>query len=163
MKKSNLFLSILLTCSFIQFGIAQSTVLSTGGNCHSNNFAVSYSIGQIFYLEFRNSDIFLIDGVQQPFEISTDSRVNEFQNQGILIKVYPNPAQNNLTLEIDYKLFFLLSYQLYDLNSKILVQDNIINKNTLIDVSNLPPATYFLSISYNHIQVKTFKIIKYID
>jgi hypothetical protein len=53
-----------------------------------------------------------------------------------------------------------LSYQLYDMNGKLLQNRKVDGNETVITMGNLVPSTYFLKVTDNQKEVKTFKIIK---
>jgi len=60
-----------------------------------------------------------------------------------LVSAYPNPSTDYLTLEVkDFKLL-TLSFQLYDMQQKLLQTQKITNSQTSIVVCNLVPANYF--------------------
>ena len=66
----------------------------------------------------------------------------------------------NLTLEITDLALENLTSQLIDLQGRSIENKNIANTNETIKMENLPSATYFLKITNNNKEVKTFKIIK---
>jgi hypothetical protein len=53
-----------------------------------------------------------------------------------------------------------LSYELYDINGSLLQSNEIVGKETVIQTGNLSPAAYYLKVSDDQKEVKTFKIIK---
>ena len=53
-----------------------------------------------------------------------------------------------------------LSYQLYDINGKLLQNNKPKGFETIISMANLKPANYFLKVTDNTKEVKVFKIIK---
>ena len=59
-----------------------------------------------------------------------------------------------------YKKLKDLSYQLYDMNGKLLENKKVTGNETSIVMSNLVPATYFVKVTEGNKEVKTFKIIK---
>ena len=68
------------------------------------------------------------------------------QNEIILsntIRVYPNPAQNQLTIAGIVK---ETNYQIFDITGKILLSGKIKSLNEIIDVSTLNSGIYFLEI-----------------
>jgi len=76
------------------------------------------------------------------------------------LTVYPNPTADNLTLQIKDFNNVKLTYQLFDMNGKLLENKKIIGNETSIVMSNLVPANYFLKVTKGNKEVKTFKIIK---
>ena len=53
-----------------------------------------------------------------------------------------------------------MSYQLYDVNGKMLRNDRLKEFETSIDMSDFVSATYFLKVTNINKEVKLFKIIK---
>jgi hypothetical protein len=80
------------------------------------------------------------------------------------ISVYPNPTQHYLHLEVDASIsqnFQTLRYQLFDINGRLIGSERIVSDITTIVTTHLSPATYFVKILGEDIELKTFKIIKY--
>lgn len=69
--KNKIFIIIgLMFCAGMIPLIAQNSVLGSGGNADSASGSISYSIGQVFYINQDDGNNFLSTGVQQPAEIS---------------------------------------------------------------------------------------------
>ena len=90
------------------------------------------------------------------FNTSTKSIIN---NQA-LVKVSPNPTTNVLNLNIGNYNNEKLTYQLYDMQGKLLDSKHVINNSTPIVMQELPKSTYLLSVLDNNSLIKTFRIIK---
>jgi hypothetical protein len=73
------------------------------------------------------------------------------------LNVFPNPAQSELTFT--FKGEESLSYQLLDLNGKLLLNGKIIATQGKIDISRLAVGTYLLEVS-NKNHKKTIRLIK---
>jgi hypothetical protein len=139
---------------------AQNTIPTTGGNASGAGGSASYTIGQIAYTTNTGTNGSVAEGVQQPYEISVPVGIEQARYTNFFCTVYPNPATDLLTLEVeipDSENFF---YQLYDTMGKLLASKKLIDIKTIISMANLAPATYFLKVSDNQKVVKTFKIIK---
>jgi hypothetical protein len=54
-----------------------------------------------------------------------------------------------------------LSYQLYDMQGKLLRNEKITSNQTRIVMSNLAPATYSVKVVQGNKEIKTFKIVKH--
>lgn len=76
------------------------------------------------------------------------------------VMVYPNPSTDKLTLNVGNIKLSLLSFQLYDVSGKLIENKKISSAIETIDMENLPCATYFLKVTKNNTEVKTFKINK---
>ncbi len=160
MKNKRLTLSVaLLICLAITSLQAQETINATGGNISGTGGSASYSVGQTTYTTHTGTTGLVAHGVQQAFEISVIIGIEETAIN-LVISAYPNPTNDYLTLEVkDFELS-TLSFQLYDLQGKLLQNKKITDNQTNIVMSNLVPAIYFVKIIQSNKVVKSFKIIK---
>jgi hypothetical protein len=140
---------------------AQTSVNATGGNASGSGGSLSYSVGQVVYTTNTGTNGSVAQGVQQPFEISEVTAIEEAKGINLLVSAYPNPTTNNLTLSTGEFDISNLSFQLYDMNGKLLQNEKITCNQTSIGMSNLVPATYFVKVIQGRKEVKKFKIIKY--
>ncbi|NIJ46047.1 hypothetical protein FHR24_002525 [Wenyingzhuangia heitensis] len=136
---------------------AQENMVAVGGEIKTTGGTVNYSVGQVFYTNSVGSSGSVEQGVNQPYTISSTLGVDE---KYILLElsVYPNPTTDFLNLKL--KDFENVNFQLMDLLGRQVETKKVTENNTLISMSALPKATYFLSIVKNNQIVKTFKIIK---
>jgi hypothetical protein len=142
---------------------AQTSVNATGGDASGSGGSVSYSVGQVVYTTNIGANGSVAQGVQQPYEISVVTGLEEAKGISLSVTAYPNPTTDYLTLSIDASTTLSIqsmSYQLYDMNGKLLQSEKITGNQTSIVMSNLVPATYFVKVTEGNKEVKTFKIIK---
>lgn len=151
--------ALLVFSFFLSTVTAQESVNTTGGNASGSGGTASYSVGQIVYTTNIGTNGSVAQGVHQPFEISVVIGINE-TNINISVMAYPNPTANYLTLSINEFEISNLSYQLYDMQGKLLESKKIVAKQTSIALGNYMPATYFVKVIDGNKEVKTFKIIK---
>jgi hypothetical protein len=137
---------------------AQEAITATGGNASGSAGTASYSIGQVVYTTNTSGAGSVAEGVQQAFEISIVTSLNE-KDIDLQLAAYPNPTADQLTLTSG-KDFENLSYQLFDMTGKLLAAEKVVNKQALIKMSNFPSATYLIKVSDNTTVIKTFQIIK---
>jgi hypothetical protein len=139
---------------------AQESVNATGGNASGSGGSVSYSVGQVVYTTNTGTSGSVAQGVQQPYEISVVTAIEEAKGINLSVSAYPNPTTDYLTLEVkDFELSNL-HFQLYDMSGKLLQSEKITGNQTSIIMSNLVPAVYFVKVTQGNKEVKTFKIIK---
>ena len=155
MKK--IIFSILLLVSITSF--AQQAMLASAGNATSANGSVSYSVGQVVYTTNTGTTGSVAQGVQQPFEIQTVLGTDNF-NINLQMAVYPNPTTNYLQLEVKNTDFSNLTYQLYDLNGRLIANRKITTETSTIEAEQLPTGLFLLKVLDNNKEVKTFKIVK---
>ena len=139
---------------------AQESVNATGGSASGSGGSASYSVGQVAYQTHTGTNGSVAEGVQQPYEISVVSAIEQAIGINLSVSAYPNPTTENLMLIIDLSDLSNFLYQLYDLNGKILQNGKITSDRTIIEISAFEPATYFLKVTQDNKEVKTFKIIK---
>ena len=159
MKKSILICLFLL--SFALTGIkAQQTTGATGGNASGSGGTVSYSIGQIVYTTNFGTNGSNAQGVQQPYEISVVTSIEQADNIQLQCSAFPNPTTDYLTLKTESYKKDLLFYELYDINGKLLAKEKIKSIETKIKMNDYATANYYLKVSNINEVVKTFKVIK---
>jgi hypothetical protein len=139
---------------------AQNNTVASGNNASGTTGSISYSIGQVNYVSSSNSNAFINQGVQQPFEIITILGTSAFEDINDAIITYPNPVVYNLNLEINNISLNGLRYELYDINGKILGYEKVKNIKNNIEMLNYPVGIYFLKVLKNRNEIKSFKIIK---
>ncbi len=166
MRHKPLKLSALLLLVFGLTGLqAQESVNATGGNASGSGGSASYSVGQVVYTTNTGTDGSVAQGVQQAFEISVVTGLEKAKGINLSVSAYPNPTTDYLTLSVDNFEISNLSYQIYNMQGKLLQSEKIIGNQTIIVMSNLVPATYFVKViktqgNASQQEVKTFKIIK---
>jgi len=138
---------------------AQETVTTTGGEATGSGGTTSYTVGQVAYTTNTGSNGSVVQGVQQAYEIFTVG-INEIE-LNITLTAFPNPTADNLTLQINDYNNEKLSYQLYDMQGKLLSNGQIVAGQTQINMNSLPTATYFINVvNQKNKKVQSFKIIK---
>ncbi|NCA80187.1 MAG: T9SS type A sorting domain-containing protein [Sphingobacteriia bacterium] len=162
MKARKIYLSAIFLFVLGLSGLkAQVAVPATGSNASGSGGTVSYSIGQVVYQTHTGANESIAEGVQQPYEISVVTAIENVSSISLLITAYPNPTTEYLTLSISEINLSGLSYQLYDVTGKLLKNENVSDSKTIIAMSNFVTATYFLKVTRDNEEIKTFKIIKH--
>jgi len=167
MKQKNILLGVFLFLG-AHFLTAQETQhgspVASGGVAIGAGGNVSYSVGQLVYTTYGNIGVekYIAQGVQQPFEISVDTALGIYNVISIelLMSVYPNPTDANLTLKTEYFKAKGLNYQLFDATGRLIANQRITDEITVISTNKLVPAAYFLRVSDEKMELKNFKIIK---
>ncbi len=137
---------------------AQKSVPASGGDASGSGGTVSYTVGQVIYTTNTGTNGSMAQGVQQPYEISVVAGIADANGTNLILSAYPNPATEYIKLKADKT--ENLTYQLYDISGKLLENRKIEDSETNIIMSHFDNAIYFLKISDNTKEVKTFKIIK---
>jgi hypothetical protein len=146
------------------FGIisikAQNGTVSSGGIATGAGGSVSYSVGQLVYTTNTGINGSLAQGVQQPYEISVFTAIEESENISLQFSVCPNPASDYLLLKIENNKTQDLIYYLFDINGELLIHKKITETKSRIDLQNFASSVYFLKIFDKKKEIKVFKIIK---
>ena len=152
----------ILSCFLLGWGtthvFAQQGFVAAGGDGTGTGGSMSYSIGQVDYVSASSSSHYIIQGLQQPREISNVG-INEAKVE-LTASVYPNPMKENLTLKMEVGDMKNLYYQLYDEQGRLLMSNRIVNEQTTLNISYLSSSHYFLKVFNDNQELKTFKITK---
>jgi hypothetical protein len=145
---------------------AQEAIPATGGNASGSGGSVSYSVGQVVYATITETNGNVVQGVQQPYEISIETGLAGTKGITLECSVFPNPVTDFLILKVENYKTENLVYQLFDIHGKLLAQRKMEGPETRIDLRNPVISAYFLkvlqasSVSASQV-IKTFKIIKH--
>ena len=139
---------------------AQSVITSNGGNASGAGGSAAYTVGQMAFSVVTGTNGFIVQGVQQPYEISTVTAIENTEDISLEYIIYPNPTGDIVRLVINPFTGDRYSFRLYDLNGKLLREEQVPDKVTEISFESLPPAVYLLRILVNYQEVKVFKVVK---
>jgi len=157
----------LLIFSFNSKG--QEIVAAAGNSISSGSGSASITVGQVSYQFVDDAGGSTSEGVQQAFEIFTlplpetyQAAQEELNKSGIVVttKVYPNPTNSDITLSHQGQSIAGLSYRLYDLQGRLISQQEIRFTQQPVAMQQLASGSYVLHICKNQIPVNSFKIIK---
>jgi len=82
---------------------AQENVNATGGNASGSGCSVSYSVGQVMYQIQTGTNGSVAQGLQQPYEISVLTAIEETKGINLSVTAYPNPAIDSLQFKLKGK------------------------------------------------------------
>jgi len=153
MNKFTITFALLGICST---GFSQSNTLAGGGEATGSGGSVSYSVGQVDYINSSGTGGSVNQGVQQPYELF----VAGISEGGLIsLNMYPNPTSDQLIIEIDETLKDL-SFDLTDMNGKVLISQTIKDKETLLNLKEFASGSYHLVVQHENEIIESFKIIK---
>lgn len=148
----------LLTLFYSILGFSQSDFVGSGGNATGAGGTASYSIGQMAYEYASGSNGNVSQGVQQAFEVFLSI---PDVNPSITASLYPNPATSTVTLAIDFsQIDPKTTYEITDVNGRILRGGKVSSNKTTIEVGELPKAIYFFNVISAQNRIKSFKLLK---
>ncbi|MFV0268806.1 MAG: T9SS type A sorting domain-containing protein [Draconibacterium sp.] len=145
---------------FLSTATAQTSVNATGGDALGSGGSASYSVGQVVYTTHTGTSGSVAQGVQQPYEISVVTAIEEAKGIRLSVSAYPNPTTDYLQLKVESERLKDLSFQLYNMNGKLLQSEKLTGNQTQINMSNYVPSTYFVRVISGNKSIKEFKIIK---
>lgn len=139
--------------------IERQVIANAGGYGENNGILVSWTLGEVATATLIDDTIILTQGFQQPSD-TVIVNVVELSYDDIIVKIYPNPIQNDLIVEVfefpPVPLFISIS----DPAGKTLIEQKLTGLTTSLDVSNLPSALYFIQLSDGKSWMKAVKIVK---
>jgi hypothetical protein len=151
--------ALLLSALFWQQSNAQRSVLSAGGDGVGSSGSISYSVGQIDFLAVDATSGKSNQGLQVPWEITVESGITQTSIE-LKALAYPNPVLDELQLSVGNFLSEGMSYRIYDLQGKLLMEHTILEETTRVNLSGFASATYVLQIIFDQNPIKTFRIVK---
>jgi hypothetical protein len=138
----------------------QETIPATGGNATGSGGSVSYTIGQITNQTLAGTTGTVAQGVQQPYEISVVTAIDNTTNINIGCTVYPNPTRGSLRLVVESSDYENLRFRLFNINGVLLKDYKVEARETEISLDDLSSSVYFLKVMNSNKELKVFKIIK---
>jgi hypothetical protein len=117
-------------------------------------------VGQVADSVLTGTNGFIVQGVQQPYEISTVTAIEGTEDITLGYSVYPNPTEGMIRLVIKSFNDGDFRFQLYNLSGIVLQEAKITDEETEISMENHTSAVYFLRIIRDNREVKVFKIVK---
>ena len=154
-------IALVTICVITISAFGQSAVVPTGGTASGSGGTVTYTVGQIADQKVEGNGQYIIEGVQQPFEIQ-EVGISSYPNITLEAILYPNPTTSKVMLSIrKYDIpSYGLTAQLYDFNGKLVKSFVVKDLDTEIDFYEYAASTYHLRIIDNKTLLKTFKVVK---
>jgi len=153
MKKSTLVLFSL----FATISVSAQEVIATQGESYSNASAnIDFTIGEVIIDTETDGTNDLTQGFHQTnwnFFLGVEDFAPNYE-----ATIFPNPTQD--VLNIKTSSFENVTYTLYDAQGKLVLQNLLSAEQTPIQVSQLASGNYFLTLSDQTQNLKTFKLVK---
>lgn len=153
-------LIIILSLSLYMVGSAGQQVVATAGNSWSvPGYTVEWTLGEIAIETYNATGIILTQGMHQP-GLSINN-VYDSPLYSMEIKVFPNPVNDILILELIKSGNMQFRYELSDITGRIIQIRQIQSSREEINLDNYNSGIYLLRIMTTDNQpVKLYKIIK---
>lgn len=145
----------LLFTSLIFGAVGQQNTVSAGGDASGAGGSVSYSIGQVDYINNSGSNGNTNEGVQQPYEFFQEVGLEE---EIIISAVYPNPTTD--IIQIEFENAKQRTLELFDQNGKLVLKSACTGATTSMDLSTLAKGAYTLSVQRDQ-KTQAIKLIKH--
>lgn len=163
-KKAKLIFVFLLIFGLAELH-AQTSLTTSGSNATGLGGSVSYTVGQVVYSTYSDANGYVAQGVQQPFEITVYTGLDNNKTISLVCSAFPNPTSDFLTLRIENEKNAEFIARLYDIEGQQLMSMNIEGVESSIPMKNYAPSIYFLKIfsaksTSALTEIKSFKIIK---
>ena len=131
-------------------------VVSTQGDSYTNaSGSIDFTIGEVVINTVTDGTNDLTQGFHQTNWNFLG--VEDFAPNYEAI-IFPNPTED--VLNIRTSAFENVTYTLYDAQGKLVMQDKLSAEQTPIQVSQLAPGNYSITLSNGTQELKTFKLIK---
>ncbi len=140
--------------------VAQSSVVSIGGDMSGADGSVAFSIGQTFFQTYYSADHSIYQGIQQPYEISVIMGVEEMNGTDSYVNIYPNPVTDCLSIMLSDYNQQDLHLALYNTQGQELFVSGLINAQTRVKMDCYTPGLYYIKIMSGGKTIKTFKVVK---
>ena len=143
-------IKISLLC-FLTLGVvgvrAQNATTAAGGDASGAGGSSAYSVGQIVYNYSSSTAGSVNQGVQQPYELLSVG-VNNHPDINLLMSVFPNPSVSSINLNVGKQDLQNLSFQLFDVQGKLLMSQKITNSDTSIKMEEFNSGNYLSGALY---------------
>lgn len=152
MKKN----TIVLFSLFASIAVSAQEVVATQGEYYSNTSAsIEFTMGEVIINTGNDGTNELTQGFHQTNWnfLGVDDFVPDYQ-----ATIFPNPTQD--ILNIKASVFENVTYSLYDAQGKLVMQNILFKEQTSIQVSQLFPGDYSLTLKSETQILKTFKLVK---
>ena len=152
MKKHTLVLFSLLATGTV----SAQEVVSTQGDSYSNaSGSIDFTLGELII----NTGTDGTNDITQGFHQTNWNFVGLDDNDpSYEATIFPNPTSE--LLNIRTSTFENVTYTLYDAQGKLILQDKLSAEQTPIQVNQLAPGSYSLTLNNETQNLKTFKLIK---
>jgi hypothetical protein len=152
MKKS----TIVLFTLFATLTVSAQEVVATQGDSYSNASAnIDFTLGEVIIDAGTDGTNDITQGFHQTNWnfVGLEDFAPDYE-----ATIFPNPTSE--VLNIRTSTFENVTYTLYDAQGKLVMQDILSAEQTPIQVSQLAPGSYSLTLNNQIQNLKTFKLVK---
>ena len=148
--------TLVLFSLFATLTVSAQEVVSTQGDSYSNASGnIDFTIGEVIINTGTDGSNDLTQGFHQT---NWNFVGLEDHSPNYEATIFPNPTSE--VLNIRTSAFENVTYSLYDAQGKLVMQDILSAEQTPIQVSQLAPGSYSLTLNNQTQNLKTFKLVK---
>ena len=146
--------SVIFLLLFAPYGRSQELISSAGDVFANSSVQLEWSLGEDIIDTYYDDELILTQGFHQT--VITKKSESDFE-----IKVYPNPYDLNLFIEISGIESEAMYARIFDVSGKLIFNiTNLLNYNKII-TSEMSDGIYLLRVYDSHSRIlKTVKIVK---
>lgn len=138
---------------------AQQVIASSGNSATAGTYTVAWTLGEPVIKTLTGTNYILTQGMHQTKLVVTN--LQDLTLSGQEVKVFPNPTEGFLRIEVIQTGNEFFHYELSDITGRRLLLKVMQAHSEEIDMSSYASGVYLLHVlNPNHEYVKTCKIIK---
>ena len=149
--------TLVLFSLFTALTVSAQEVVSKQGDSYSNaSGSIDFTIGEVVINTGTDGTNDITQGFHQTNWnfLAVEDHLPSYE-----AIIFPNPTED--VLNIRTSTFENVTYTLYDAQGKLVMQDKLSAEQTPIQVSQLAPGNYSLTLTNETQNLKTFKLIKH--
>ena len=145
---------ILIFFPLITFG--QEVISSQGDSYSNSNANMDFTIGEVIINTETDGTHYMTQGFHQTnwFFAGLENHTPSYE-----AIIFPNPTEESLNIKTST--YENVVYTLYDAQGKLVMQNELFEEQTSLQVSHLAPGKYSLVLNNKTDKLKTFKLIKH--
>ena len=148
--------TLVLFSLFVAISVSAQEVVATQGESYSNASAnIDFTIGEVIIATGTDGTNYITQGFHQTNWNFLGVEDHAPNYEAI---IFPNPTED--VLNIRTSTFENVTYTLYDAQGKLVMQNMLSAEQTPIQVSQLAPGSYSLTLNNETQNLKTFKLVK---
>ena len=138
--------AVLISCFTICSVLAQSNIVTAGGDAASASGSVSYSIGQIDFQYSSSVDYSVSEGVQQAYSFDTALSIDDIKYE-FQLSIWPNPSADEMNIEFTTSYELPLSLVITDVKGAIVGNRSVTRGQYSFNVDTWAAGTYYVNLS----------------
>ena len=158
MKRSIFILFAMFSVLSVSGQVKQEVIASAGGYNTGGGLSISWTLGETIIPTFQNGNLILTHGFQQQLIITA---VEENIDILVNIKVFPNPASDNLNIRFEEPIDGEVVITIIDSQGRVVKTETIESTTTekQISLQELGGGVYFLRMTKGKL-VNVYKVVK---